>query len=206
MYSLNMTGLLTARQQEVLDFIRYYIEKEGISPTIREVAEYFHFASPLSAQIHINALIKKGFLTKSPFKTRGLKVIGLPSPSGRILPLLGRVRAGKPVIALEEIEAHITVDTNLFKHKDAFALRITGDSMTDAGIFENDIVIVKPEKVPANGSIAVVLINEEVTVKRFYRENEKARLVPENKALLPVVFQISELQVLGIVIGVIRKL
>lgn len=206
MYSLNMTGLLTERQREVLDFIRHYIEKEGISPTIREVAQYFHFASPLSAQIHINALIKKGYLTKSPLKTRGLKVIGLSSPSGRKLPLLGRVRAGKPIIALEEIETHITVDNNLFKNKDAFALRITGDSMNDAGIFENDIVIVKPEKEPANGSISVVLINDEVTVKRFYKENDKARLVPENKSFFPVIFKISEIQILGVVIGVIRKL
>lgn len=201
-----MPGILTKRQREVLDFIRYYIEKEGIAPTIRETAQHFRFASPLSVQIHINALIKKGYLTKSPLKTRGLKIIGLSAPSGRRLPLLGKVRAGKPIIALEEPEAHITVDTNLFKHKDAFALRITGDSMVDAGILENDIVIIKPEKEPANGSIAVVLIHDEVTVKRFYKEHDKARLVPENKAMLPAILKISEIQILGVVIGVIRKL
>ncbi|MEW6110094.1 MAG: transcriptional repressor LexA [Nitrospirota bacterium] len=197
---------LTERQKEVLEFIREYIEKEGISPTVREIAAHFGFASPLSAQLHINALSKKGYLTKAPFKTRNLKIIGLDKTSGRSIPLLGTVRAGKPVIALEEIDSYLTVDKNIFRNKDAFALRVTGDSMIEDGIFEGDIVLIKPEKDPINGSIAVVLINDEVTIKRFYKEKDRIRLVPANSSLQPATVSPLDAYIIGKVIGVIRKL
>jgi repressor LexA len=201
-----MPDILTKRQKEVLSFIRLHIEREGISPTVREIAGHFDFASPLSVQLHLNALSKKGFITKTPFKTRNIKVVGLTSRAGRNIPVLGRIRAGKPIIALEEIETHITIDKNIFKSRDAFALNVTGDSMIDDGIFEGDIVIVKPEKEPLNGSIAVVLIDDEVTIKRFYKENVKVRLVPANSSMKPQVLSPADVQYIGKVIGVIRKL
>ncbi len=195
----------TDRQKEVLGFIKQFIEKEGVSPTVREVASHFGFSSPLSAQLHINALLKKGFLTKTPLKTRGIKIIGLKTTSGRSIPVLGRVRAGKPIIVLEEIETYITVDKNLFKNKEAFALKVTGDSMIEAGIFKGDLVIVKPEKEPVKGSITVVLIDDEVTIKRFYSEKGKVRLVPANRSFKPIVLNPMDVQIIGRVIGVIRK-
>ncbi len=206
MYSLTMPDLLTGRQKQVLDFIRQHIEKEGLPPTVREIAMHFGFASPLSAQLHINALSKKGFITKTPLKTRSIKVVGLRTTEGRSIPVLGTIRAGKPIIALEEIESHITIDKTIFKNKDAFALRVKGDSMIESGIFEGDLVIVKPEKEPLNGSITVVLIDNETTIKKFYREKEKVRLVPANKALKPTLLNLQDVQIIGKVIGVIRKL
>jgi repressor LexA len=201
-----MPAYLTERQKEILSFIRQFITKEGVSPTIREVALHFGFASPLSAQLHINALLKKGMITKTPLKTRSIKVIGLEVTAGRSIPLLGKVRAGKPVLAVEEADAHIAVDKYLFKHKDAFALRVTGDSMIEEGIFEDDIVIVNPEKEPINASIAVVLIHDEVTIKKFFKEGKHIRLVPANRLLKPVLIDPRDAMLLGRVVGVIRKL
>lgn len=201
-----MPDILTERQKEVLNFIRLYIEKEGISPTVREIAAHFGFSSPLSVQLHINALVKKGYLTKTPLKTRNIKVIGLNAAAGRSIPVIGMVRAGRPLLALEEAGTYITVDRNLFKNREAFALRIKGDSMVDAGIFDGDLVIVKPEKDPLNGSISVVLIGDEVTVKRLYKEDGHVRLVPENRALNAIVADLRDVQIIGRVIGVIRKL
>lgn len=201
-----MPDLLTDRQKQVLDFIRQHIEKEGLPPTVREISAHFGFASPLSAQLHINALSKKGFITKTPLKTRGIKVVGLKTTGGRSIPVLGTIRAGKPIIALEEIESHVTIDKTIFRNKDAFALRVKGDSMIEAGIFEGDIVIVKPEKEPLNGSITVVLIDNETTIKKFYREKDKVRLIPANKSLKPIILNLQDVQVIGRVVGVIRRL
>lgn len=197
---------LTERQKEVLSFIRQFIAREGVSPAVREVASHFGFASPLSAQLHINALLRKGLITKTPLKTRSIKVIGLDVNAGRSIPLLGKVRAGKPILAIEETDSHITVDKHIFKQKDAFALRVTGDSMIEEGIFEDDIVIVKPEKEPVNGSITVILIHDEVTIKKFFKEKKHIRLVPANRLLKPTLVDPLDAMVLGRVVGVIRKL
>jgi len=163
-----MSAHLTERQKEVLSFIRHFITKEGVSPTVREVALDFGFASPLSAQLHINALLKKGLITKTPLKARNIRLTGLEKTSGRSIPLLGRVRAGKPILVAEDTESHILVDSHIFRHKDTFALRVTGDSMIEEGILEDDIVIVKLEKDPLDGCSAVVLIGDEVTIKKFF--------------------------------------
>jgi len=173
---------------------------------VREVALHFGFASPLSAQLHINALLKKGLITKAPLKARNIRLTGQEKTSGRSIPLLGKVRAGKPILVAEETESHITVDSHIFRHKDAFALRVTGDSMIEEGILEGDIVIVKQEKDPINGSIAVVLIQDEVTVKHFYKEENLIRLVPANRLLKPLLVDPRDAIVLGRVVGVIRKL
>jgi repressor LexA len=197
---------LTERQKEVLSFLKQFISKEGVSPTVREVASHFGFASPLSAQLHINSLLKKGLITKTPLKARNIKVIGLDMTAGKSIPLLGKVRAGKPLLAIEEAETHISIDRHLFKHKDAYALKVTGDSMIEEGIFEDDIVIVRPEKEPVNGSIAVVLIHDEVTIKKFFREKDKIKLVPANRLLKATLVDPMDAMVLGRVVGVIRKL
>jgi repressor LexA len=122
------------------------------------------------------------------------------------LPIAGRVRAGRPVLALEEVEDHIVIDRNLFKDNDAFALRITGDSMVEAGIFEGDYVIVKPQRTIENGEVAVVLLEDEATVKRVHKEKRKIVLKPENRTMQPTKHSPDEVTVIGRVIGVIRKL
>ena len=201
-----MSAHLTERQKEVLSFIRQFITKEGVSPTVREVAQHFGFASPLSAQLHINALLKKGLITKTPLKARNIRLTGQEKTSGRSLPLLGKVRAGKPILVAEETESHIIVDSHIFRHEDAFALRVTGDSMIEEGILEDDIVIVKPEKDLLSGCIAVVLIQDEVTVKKFFKEGKLLRLVPANRLLKPMLVDPRDARLLGRVVGVIRKL
>lgn len=201
-----MFAHLTERQKEVLSFIRQFITKEGVSPTVREVALHFGFASPLSAQLHINALLKKGLITKTPLKARNIRLTGPEKTLGRSLPLLGKVRAGKPILVAEETGSHIIVDSHIFRHEDAFALRVTGDSMIEEGILEDDIVIVNPDKDPLNGCIAVVLVGDEVTVKKFFKEGKLIRLVPANRLLKPMLVDPREARVLGRVAGVIRKL
>ena len=173
---------------------------------MREVALHFGFASPLSAQLHINALLKKGLITKTPLKARNIRLTGLDKTSGISIPLLGRVRAGKPILVAEETESHIIVDSHIFRHKEAFALRVTGDSMIEEGILEDDIVIVNQEKDPLNGSIAVVLIQDEVTIKKIFKERKLIRLVPANRLLKPMLVDPRDAMVLGRVVGVIRKL
>ena len=201
-----MPELLTEKQKAVLTFIRQHIEKEHVSPTVREVAAYFGFRSPLSAQLHLRALMRKGYITKAPQKNRNIRIIGLNTHAGKLVPLLGRVRPGKPTIAIEDIETHIAIDKTIFRGKDTFALRAIGDSMIEAGILGGDIVIVKPEKEPANGSIAVVLVHGEVTIKRFFRNNGTVRLVPENTSLKPATVSVCDIQIVARVIGVMRRL
>src|SRR4030065_1172542 len=113
-----MSAHLTERQKEVLSFIRQFITKEGVSPTVREVAQHFGFASHLSAQLHINALLKKGLITKTPLKARNIRLTGQEKTSGRSLPLLGKVRAGKPILVAEETKSHIIVNSHMFKHEE----------------------------------------------------------------------------------------
>lgn len=196
----------TARQQRIFEFIKGHIIKKGFPPTVREIAGHFGFASPLSAQVHIKALIKKGLLRKSPFKQRTLEILGLKPAEGTKIPLLGRVRAGLPVLASEDIEDYINVDKNLFKVKDGFALRIIGDSMIEAGIFEGDIAVVTSDVEPVNGDIVVALIGEEATIKRFFLKDGMIKLMPENKRLRPTVHRADDVRIIGRVVGILRSL
>ncbi len=197
---------LTERQRDVLHYIKNHFDREGFAPTVREIAFHFGFASPLAVQTHLDALARKGYIEREPRKTRNIRIVGQRHAAVRTLPLLGRVRAGRPVLAVEEAGEHIAVDRGLFRGRDLFALRITGDSMIDAGIQDRDIVIVRPEKSPENGSINVVLIDDEVTVKHFFREKGLIRLVPANSAMSPVTVEPKAAQVIGRVIGIVRKL
>jgi repressor LexA len=201
-----MPEALTERQKAVYGFLRKHLEQEGVPPTVREVAAHFGFRSPLSAQLHINALIRKGYVAKQDSKSRNLRIVGLEAYSGRKVPLLGRIRAGRPLLAVHEADDFITVDSTVFRSRDVFALRVIGESMIDAGILDRDIVIVKPEKEPNNGSIAAVLIDDEVTLKRFYRDKETVRLLPENKTMKQIVLPAKDVSILGRIIGLVRKI
>lgn len=196
----------TARQLAVFDFIKKHICDNGFPPTVREVASNFGFASPLSAQSHINALVKKGLLKKSPQKQRSLEIVGFKPAEESKIPLLGTVRAGAPVLAVEHIEDYVNIDRNLFKVEGGFALRIKGDSMIDAGIFEGDIALIAPELELVNGDIVVALIDDEATVKRFFLAKSMVRLVPENSEMAPMVFPAGDVRILGKVKGILRQL
>ncbi len=197
---------LTHRQRQVLEFIQTHILEKGFPPTIREICDYFGFASPLSAKQHVDALEKKGYITKSPSKQRSIEVCGARAAQSMSFPLLGKIRAGKPVLAIEEIEEHITVDSNIFRIKNGFALRIVGNSMIDAGILEGDIALVDPVKSVKNGDIVVALLGDEATIKRFFKKDRVITLAPENKEMEPITVKPSDIHVLGRLKGIMRKI
>ena len=196
----------TKKQQAVLEFIKAHLIEKGFPPTVREIAAHFGFASPLSAQLHITALIKKGFLKKTPFKQRSIEIIGLKPAEDTKIPLLGTVRAGAPVLAEENIEYYINIDKGLFRTEDGFALKIKGDSMIEAGIFEGDIALVTPTNEAHNRDIVVALIEDEATIKRFFLKRNTVTLMPENKNMEPMKFSSKDVMIIGKVIGIMRTI
>lgn len=196
---------LTKKQKKIFEFLSSYVKEHGYPPTMREIGAYFGFTWP-AAKGHLIALKKKGLIRISSFKSRGIEIVASKYREAFELPIAGRIRAGKPVLAIEEIEDHIVIDRNLFKDSDAFALRITGDSMVEAGIFDGDYVIVKPQRTIENGEIAVVLLEDEATVKKVYKEKRNVVLKPENRSMQPTKHSSDEVTIIGRVVGVIRKL
>jgi len=196
---------LTERQEKIFGFLVEYTRGHGYPPTVREIGAYFGFLWA-AARMHLKALEKKGFVRINPSKSRGIEITGIPPGAGLALPVAGTVRAGSPVLAVEDIDAHILVDKALFPAEGAFSLRIKGESMIDAGIFEGDYVIVRPQDSIENGEIGVVLLGDEATVKRVFIKGEQITLKPENRDMEPVSYGPDEVAVIGKVIGVIRKM
>lgn len=196
---------LTQKQQKILEFLAGHVKKYGYPPTMREIGKHFGILWP-AARGHLQSLQKKGFIKMNPSISRGIEIIGLRLKHGVMIPVLGNIRAGKPLLAFEETEDHILIDKSLFKAEDAFSLKVKGDSMIDAGIFDGDHVIVKPQKNIENSQIGVVLIGDEATVKRVFKRSGKIILRPENKTMGPVAYEPEEVSIIGRVIGVVRKL
>lgn len=196
---------LTERQKKVIDFLKSYVKDHGYPPTMREIGEHFGFTWP-AARGHLIALGRKGVIRINPLKSRGIEIIGLRQKDAVELPVAGRITAGEPILAIEEIESHMLVDKNLFKDSNAFVLRIKGDSMVEAGIFDGDYVVVRPQKEITSGEVGVVLIGEEATVKKISVKRGSVTLIPANKMMKPVTYKPDEVSIVGKVIGVIRKL
>ncbi len=197
---------ITEKQKRILDFLVEYTKTNGYPPTVREIGEHFKFLWS-AARAHLKALEKKGFIKLNPMKSRGIEISGLMPVNGVILPVAGNIRAGKPILAKENIDLHIMVDRTLFPYKDAFSLKVVGDSMKDAGIFEGDYVIVKPQNTIYNKEIAVVLLDDEATIKRvLFKNKKKIILKPENKDMQETEHNANEVVIIGKVVGVIRKL
>ena len=208
---------LTERQQRVLGFLQDYLAEQGMPPTIREIGEAMGFTFP-AARGYLQALEKKGFLKLRTGKSRGIELLGATGPttevqeapefhSAHALPLAGAIRTGEPITALQEIETYIAVDRELFRDPDAFVLRVIGESMREAGIFEGDYVVVSGRSEVPQGAIGVALVgDDEATVKRIYKEGPIVRLVPENSTMEPTEHPAQEISIIGRVTGVIRKL
>jgi repressor LexA len=197
---------LTKRQKEVISFIADYIKNNSYSPTIREVAEHF-LISVKGAHDHITALRKKGFLRhidKLP-RTMGLMNVKHEDTSDLVeVPLLGSVAAGAPLLAEENFDGNIILHRSLLKkNKKYFALKIKGDSMTGAGILEGDTAIIEKQNTVRNGEIAVAVLDEAVTLKRFYKESSRIKLQAENPAYKPIYSQ--DVKILGRLSGIIRN-
>jgi len=196
---------LTETQKRILDFLKDYVKRQGYPPTVREIGEYFHILWP-AARNHLKSLEKKGFIHVNPSKSRGIEIKGFKLTVERTIPVAGRIRAGDSMLAVEEIDTQIVVDPVLFPAEDAFSLRVIGDSMKDAGIFDGDYVIVKPQPAIEHGEIGVILIGEEATVKRVLISGKMIILKPENSAMEPREYMAGDLIIAGKVIGLIRNM
>ena len=197
---------LTKRQQEIFDFIKRYSAKHGYPPTVRDIGKAIGLGSPSTVHAHLANLEKIGLLRRDPSKPRALELLRdtarkAVAPAG--LPLVGRVAAGAPVLAEENIEEYVDVPEIAGGDAGDYVLRVSGESMKDAGILDGDHVVVSPQDTATDGEIVVALVGEEATVKRFFKESDHIRLQPENDAMEPI--RTREAQVLGRVVGVCRR-
>ncbi len=200
--------MLTDKQRAVLEFIKQRISHRGISPTIREIGEKFSISSTNGVRLHLNALIRKGFLKKHAFISRGLELTQSLVGGVERLPLVGSVPAGAPIDAIENQEGEIAVDESFLPKGENFTLRVTGDSMRDAGILDGDIVIVQKQQAAHKGDIVVAIIGEEATVKRYFPEGKRIRLQPENDEFEPIIVdkRSGEFRIAGKVVGLMRRM
>jgi repressor LexA len=196
---------LTKRQQEIFDFIKRYSARNGYPPTVRDIGKATGLTSPSTVHAHLANLEKVGVLRRDPTKPRAMEILDKAKravlPAG--LPLVGRVAAGQPLLAEENIEEYVEVPQIAGGDDGEYVLKVQGDSMKDAGILEGDYVVVHSTETARNGEIVVALLGEEATVKRFFKEKEHVRLQPENDALEPILTR--DVQVLGRVVGVFRR-
>jgi repressor LexA len=207
-----MTGkTLTSRQKQILKFISEFIEKYKFPPTRSELATHFGFRSPNAAETHLRALEAKSMIGIERGAARGITLLPLaagelPASANLPLPLIGRVAAGSPILAQENIEDEYRVDPTLFPQKPHYLLRVQGMSMQDAGIFDGDLLAVHRTPEARNGQIVVARVDDEVTVKRFRRRGFRVRLIPENVDFEPLEIDLrrQELVIEGLGVGVIR--
>ena len=198
---------LTNRQKQVLDFITDYVRNVGYPPTVRDIANAFKISSK-GAYDHLTAIEKKGYIKRNPTKPRAIELMDFVP--GRVpgsvveIPVVGRVAAGEPLLATQNIERTISLSSDVIKSEEPFALRIKGDSMIGAGILEDDYVIVKQQRAAEQGDIVVALIGDEATVKRFYKAADHIELQPENPSMKPII--VKDVTILGKVIGLFREM
>ena len=199
---------LTARQRAVLSFLIRFLDERGYPPTVREIALHFGLKGPRSPKKRLDALEEKGYIRRRPGKSRAIEVIGAsPSRSYRLVPLVGKVRAGGPSLALEDFEGNIALDRSLARGDGTFFLRVKGDSMVGDHIKDGDMALVQPQSLVDSGVISVVLIDDEATLKRVYREGDALRLQPSNPNMKPIIVGMGEgrVTIVGKVIGIFRK-
>jgi repressor LexA len=196
---------LTHRQQQVLDFVRESTRENGYPPTVREICTQLSLSAPSTVHAHLANLERLGYLHRDPSKPRALELADQYRPP-RLLPLIGRVAAGMPILAEQNIEEYLDVPSVLRRGDDDFVLRVSGDSMADAGILDGDFVVVHQQSSAENGEIVVALIEDEATTKRFFKEGDHIRLQPENELYEPIHVSADSVSVVGKVVGVLRRL
>ena len=199
---------LTDRQKQIYEFLSVSVREKGYAPSIPEIGQRFKIASTRGVFDHLQALERKGYI-----KRVGKRAIEIVSQSGRSalpqakeIPIVGRVRAGAPVLAEENIEGFLTVGNEIARGTETFALKVKGDSMIDDGILEGDHVIIRQQRTAENGDIVCALIGNEATLKRFQRKGNQITLKPANPKYEPIIVSKGEFRILGKATGVIRKL
>jgi len=214
-----MQKKLTDSEQKILDFVNSQVDEKGYPPSVREICSAVGYKSTSTVHGYLERLEKNGLIQKDPTKPRALKVMNRPknisSNSNEHVfyskkemvdvPIVGKVTAGQPILAVENIEDTFPLPVDFVQNSTAFMLRVQGDSMIEAGILDKDFVLVKQQSIANNGDIVVALIGEEATVKTFYKEKDYFRLQPQNQYLDPIIVK-DDLSILGKVIGVFRKL
>lgn len=201
-----MALTLTPKQKEILDFIRAYRQKRGLSPTQREICEEFGYSSFGTLQKHIKLLLEKGVLVRDWNKRRSLVLAEEEKPAGAVeIPLAGRIAAGQPIEPEPEGET-VAVPDVLTRRGQNYVLRVNGSSMVDDGIHDGDFVVVNKREKASNGEMVAALLNGEATLKRFYREADgRIRLQPANERMSPIWVSEGDLKVQGVVVGLMRK-
>jgi repressor LexA len=206
---------LTSRQREILEYLRFRQKIRSYPPTVREIGEAVGLSSSSTVQNHLNTLERKGYIRRDPTKSRTIEVVDVDEMQAKLskvvaVPLIGRVAAGQPILAEENIEDHLVLSEELVGSDNAFALEVRGDSMKDVGILSGDFVVVRPGKDAPNGSIVVARLEDDqtnestATVKRLFREANRVRLQPENPAYEPIYSTAAQLE--GQVVAVVRLL
>ena len=206
---------LTPRQREVLDYISRMIKDTRIPPTIREIGKNFDISSTNGVRAILSSLVRKGYIKRKPLVSRGIELVkGIKSSlvgqdaSLVSIPILGRIAAGLPVLAVENIEGSITLDKNFFSADRIFSLRVEGESMKNAGIFDGDYVVARQQPSADKGDIVVAIIGDEATVKKYYPENGRIRLEPANPEFRSIIVERKTpgFLIAGKVIGLLRKM
>lgn len=207
-----MRKSLTSRQQQIYQFIADAVRYTGRPPTIREIGEEFNITSTNGVRSVLDALVKKGYIRRTPMVSRGIELTdyvetGVGSMEIQNIPVIGRVAAGEPILAVENVEGTLAVDRTFLPCEDVFALRVHGDSMKDAGILNGDYVLARQQHTAEKGDIVVAILGEEATVKRYVPGLNKVTLMPENEAYEPIVVgrRSPSFRIAGKVVGLMRR-
>ena len=192
------------RQSEIFEFLKTYTENKGYPPSVREICEAVGLKSTSSVHGHLKKLEEKGLIKRDPTKPRALEIMDLNNKKEMVnIPILGKVTAGVPILATENIEDTFPLPLDYIKHdKELFMLNVSGDSMINAGIFSGDLAIIEKCQTASNGDIVVALIENEATLKRFFREKNHIRLQPENDTMEPII--VNDCSILGKLVGIFR--
>lgn len=202
-----MNESLTKRQKTVYDYLKKEIRAKGYPPSVREICKAVGLSSTSSVHAHLETLENKGYIKRSPLKNRSIEILEEDfyhtSREMFNIPIIGKVTAGEPILAVENIEDYFPIPLEYIGNANPFMLRIRGDSMCNKGIYDGDLVIIKKQTMANNGDIVVALIDDSATIKTFYREKDHIRLQPENPKYEPII--VKNVSILGVLIGLFRK-
>ena len=204
-----MKEKLTVKQERVFNFLKKHLVESGYPPTVREIASVLGMSGPHGAKKILDILERKGYIRKTARGSRAIEILGARSEARtRMVPLVGTIRAGIPLLAVENIEGSLAIDQSIARGEDTFILRVQGDSMVEASILDGDLALVRPQAQVEQGEIAAVLIGDEATVKYFFREHGGVRLQPANSAMEPFIIKEgrADVSIIGKVVGIIRRL
>lgn len=208
-----VAGTTTDRQKRILEVISEFTAENGYPPSVREIGERVGLSSSSTVQSHLKTLERRGLISRDPTKPRALRSETThpsypapppPGPETMVMPIIGKVAAGVPITAQENVEGEFVLPSAFARNSDSFMLRVAGDSMIDAAILDGDLILVRPQKDASNGEIVVAMVEGEATVKRFYKEAGRVRLQPENPAMAPI--YANDVTIVGRVEAVVRKL